>query len=127
MSFAIGRLAAESGLSASAIRYYESEGLMERPRRVSRRRVYAQDDIERGKLLALARRLGFSIAELKALYRDGEADDRHVWTAALSLKMAQVDQQILDLQQIRNMAAAAVDCACKAPSACAMLSRGARV
>jgi DNA-binding transcriptional MerR regulator len=63
----IGELAAVVGVRASAIRYYEELGLMPRPGRRSGWRVYGTSDVNRLKLITMARRLGFSINDLKGL------------------------------------------------------------
>lgn len=63
----IGALAALAGVRTSAIRYYEASGLMPRAARRSGRRVYDSGDIRRLRLIVTGRRLGFSIAELKAV------------------------------------------------------------
>jgi DNA-binding transcriptional MerR regulator len=63
----IGELAAMAGVRASAIRYYEALGLMPPPGRRSGWRIYGANEVKQLKLIAMARRLGFSINDLKAL------------------------------------------------------------
>jgi Cu(I)-responsive transcriptional regulator len=70
----IGQAAAESGISAKMIRYYESIGLIEAGARTSSGyRTYTQADVHALKFTRRARDLGFSlkqIAVLTALWRD---------------------------------------------------------
>lgn len=63
----IGALAAQAGVQASAVRYYEELGLMPKPARLKGWRVYGMADIQRLKLIAAARKMGFSIRDLKRL------------------------------------------------------------
>lgn len=63
----IGDFAARIGVKASAVRYYEAEGLLPKPSRRSGKRVYESDDLVRLRLIVSARQLGFSISDLRGL------------------------------------------------------------
>ena len=67
MPMTIGEVASRAGLRTSAIRYYESAGLLPRPPRRSGRRVYGESVLDRLALVALARSAGFTIAEIRTL------------------------------------------------------------
>lgn len=51
---AIGEVAGRAGLRASAIRYYEEQGLLPRPRRRSGKRVYDVSVLDRLALIELS-------------------------------------------------------------------------
>src|SRR5688572_30084400 len=63
----IGELAERAGIPASAIRYYESVGLMPKPGRVGGRRVYAPAAVQRLQVIQSARALGFGVREIRTL------------------------------------------------------------
>ena len=70
----ISQAADQSGVSAKAIRYYESIALIQPARRSGNGyRDFGADDVHMLRFIARARGLGFSVAEvadLLALYRD---------------------------------------------------------
>lgn len=63
----IGEVARRAGIQPSALRYYESIGLMPAPRRVSGRRRYDESAVRMLKIVQLAQSAGFSIAEIQVL------------------------------------------------------------
>ena len=63
----IGEVAKRANIAASAIRYYESEGLIPPAGRVRGRRVYDPPIIARLALIHLAKSAGFTIAEIRKL------------------------------------------------------------
>ena len=63
----IGELAAESGMPASTIRYWERIGVLPKPARVSGQRRYAPDAVQRLAVLRLAQACGFRLEEMRHL------------------------------------------------------------
>ena len=62
--YTITELANELGVTARAIRFYESKGLLE-PQRAGANRVYTYRDRARLLLILRGKRLGFSLAQIK--------------------------------------------------------------
>jgi hypothetical protein len=77
MMMLIHDLAKQTGVPAKTIRYYESIGLLPRPKRATNNyRQYTPADVERLRFIASARNLGFSladVAEILAARDDGIA------------------------------------------------------
>ncbi|KAA5805430.1 Cu(I)-responsive transcriptional regulator [Alkalicaulis satelles] len=63
----IGEAAKASGISRKMIRYYEEIALLEPGRTANGYRVYAPQDIHTLRFISAARRLGFSVPDVKAL------------------------------------------------------------
>ena len=64
--FSINELAKEFALTTRAIRFYEGEGLLS-PQRAGQRRVYAERERVRIKLILRGKRLGLALAEIREL------------------------------------------------------------
>ena len=65
-TYTISQLAKEFDVTTRAIRFYEDHGILE-PSRDGRNRVYTARDRTRLKLTLRGKRLGFALAEIKAL------------------------------------------------------------
>src|SRR6476620_733823 len=63
----IGELAKRAGVATSAIRYYESIGLMPEPYRVSGQRRYGDDALDRLEFISAAQQAGFTLREIAEL------------------------------------------------------------
>jgi DNA-binding transcriptional MerR regulator len=74
--YTITELAQELGLTARAIRFYESKGLLE-PLRAGGNRVYSYRDRARLLLILRGKRLGFSLALIKQYLDLYDADPTH--------------------------------------------------
>ena len=65
----IGEVAEESGVSTSALRYYDELGLLPPATRVSGRRRYSPDAPLRVAVILLLTDVGFTLAEVKEMMR----------------------------------------------------------
>jgi MerR family transcriptional regulator, copper efflux regulator len=104
MSLSIGDAAARSGVPAKTIRYYEQIGLI-RPaeRGANQYRSYSEADVAMLRFVGRARRLGFSVQELKqlvALYRDRGRASADVKAIAVQ-HIARIDHKLAELQTVR--------------------------
>ena len=72
--YSITDLATEFGVTARALRFYEDEGLIA-PRRVGLSRVYSRRDRGRLAWILRGKRVGFSLAEIKAMIDLYDVDD----------------------------------------------------
>jgi len=99
----IQELAHRTGVSAKAIRYYESIALLPAAkRRPNGYREYDQADIDRVKLVAGARNLDFSLGDIEEILalRDRREAPCRVVLGLLEEKAGQIRQRIVQLQQL---------------------------
>lgn len=120
----IGQAAQHTGLSAKAIRYYESLGLVSAQRLDNGYRDYGAAQIRQLNLLAQARQVGFSLdecRELLALLANRERHSAQV-KARVEDKIAELDEQMERLRQMRRiLEALAARCAGNESAECGIL------
>ena len=101
----IGTAADLSGVSAKAIRYYETIGLIRPAQRAGNGyRDFSERDVHMLRFVNRARSLGFSVAEvaeLIALYRDRQRASSDVHRVAGSA-VARINGKIAELQSMRG-------------------------
>ena len=74
--YTVTELAAELGVTARAIRFYEDKGLLS-PSRSGATRIYTYRDRARMKLILRGKRLGFTLRDIKQFLDLYDVDPRH--------------------------------------------------
>jgi MerR family redox-sensitive transcriptional activator SoxR len=117
----IGEVAKQTGLRASAIRYYERLGLLPEPHRSGGRRQYGPKILDRIALLQFARSVGFTIAEIRQLVRgfpeDTPAPAR--WRKMAVGKIEEMDAVISRARLMKTTLEAVLNCRCNGLDECA--------
>jgi MerR family redox-sensitive transcriptional activator SoxR len=118
----IGEVAENAGVSLSAIRYYERGGLLPKAERVGGQRRFAEDTVRRLEVIGVAKRAGFSLAEIKALLTsiDEGAPANEQLRALAARRLPEVDAEIARAQQRRDWLAVAGACACASLDDCGL-------
>ena len=120
---AIGDLAARTGLSVSAIRFYEEKGLVRPDRNAGGQRRYERSDIRRLSFVMIAQKTGLTIAEISealASLPEGRTPTKADWEK-LSRKMrAGLDERIAMLERLRRRLDGCIGCGCLSLKACAL-------
>ena len=101
----IGELAADSGITAQAVRFYERAGLLREPQRTGTGyRVYSAGDLKRVRFIRKAKQLGFSLEEIGQILRlhdAGHAPCSEV-IAIAERHLEDVEREIERLQRFRD-------------------------
>lgn len=110
----ISEVARQAGIRTSAIRYYESVGLLPLPQRVSGQRRYHADILRRLAFIQAAQAVGFSVAEMQTLLHelDGDTPLSARWQSLAKRKLAEVDTLIHRAQGMRQMLEQGLHCSC---------------
>ena len=90
----IGELAGISGVAASTLRFYESNGLLPAPRRAGNGyRDYPEDTLERIGMIRLAQSLGFNLEQIRKVLSSRGTDDSHAMIVqGLQGRLAEIEQ-----------------------------------
>jgi len=104
-TYSISDLARELDITTRTIRFYEEQGMLS-PERRGLERVYSARDKVTLKLILRGKRIGFSLAECRDLIGlyDPTGDNQKQLTTMLEKiaeRRAQLDQQLLDIQQMQ--------------------------
>jgi len=123
--YSIGEIADRAGIEASAIRYYESLGLLPKPSRVGGRRRYTVDVLDRLSLIGLAKDSGFSMKEIRELVRGltPTTNPAAAWRKLATNKLLELDAAAARIRRMRKVLRVALDCGCVDLEECAPILR----
>ncbi|HEY6905393.1 MAG TPA: MerR family transcriptional regulator [Candidatus Acidoferrales bacterium] len=116
----IGELAGRTGLNTSAIRYYETVGLLAAPYRTGGQRRYPDETIYRVLLIRFASEMGFTLDEIK-LFLNGLREDAPVgprWRKLAHRKIEEVERTIQRSQQLKALLEHLLQCRCATLRVC---------
>lgn len=121
--FTIGQLAKRSGVAASALRFYEAEGLIAGSRSPGGHRQYPRHVLRRVAFIRAAQVVGLSLPQIKAALAtlpQGRTPTKADW-ARLSAHWAPLlDARIAALQQLRERLTGCIGCGCLSLKSCAL-------
>ena len=110
----IGEIARQAGIRPSALRYYESIGLMPTPKRVNGRRRYDEGTVQMLRVVQLAQHAGFTVAEIQTLLHGFAPDtppaDR--WQSLAHQKLRELDTVIAHAQHMKRVLETGLNCGC---------------
>ncbi len=119
----IGELAKRSGLTVEALRFYEQQGLIQPlGRTASGYRLYSPSDVQRVNFILHAKKVGFTLAEIKTLLALRLHKDKHScdevkqYTAE---KIADIEARLRDLNSIHQALTHLHDACCGGPESAA--------
>jgi MerR family redox-sensitive transcriptional activator SoxR len=125
-SLSIGEVAARTGLRTSAIRWYESVGVLPEPERASGQRRYGPDVLERLAVIGTAQRAGLTLEEIRDLL-DGADAGEPVGDRLRELaerKLPEVEALIARAEAVRGWLLTAAECRCPTFEDCALFEPG---
>jgi MerR family redox-sensitive transcriptional activator SoxR len=116
----IGELAGRTGLNASAIRYYETVGLLAAPYRTGGQRRYPDQAMYRVLLIRFAGDMGFTLDEIK-LFLSGLRENAPVgprWRKLAHRKIEEVERTIRRSRQLKALLEHLLQCRCASLRVC---------
>jgi MerR family redox-sensitive transcriptional activator SoxR len=123
----VSEVAARSGVTASALRYYESQGLLAASRTAGNQRRYPRHVLRRLAFIRAAQNVGLTLEEIGAALaslpggRTPTADD---WARLSSAWRSRLDDRIAALVRLRDGLEACIGCGCLSLDRCAVSNPG---
>ena len=125
----IGEMARRTGLSVSAIRFYEARGLVSAIRTGGNQRRFLRSDIRRLSFALIAQRCGLTLAEIEgelARLPFGRAPTRADWEEISRRLRSTLDARIAMLERTRDRLDGCIGCGCLSLDRCALYNPGDR-
>lgn len=123
----IGDLAERTGLAVSAIRFYETHGIVAPVRNTGGHRRYGRADIRRLSFVMAAQALGFPLAEIAghmAHLPVHKAPTKADWTRISRGFRQDIDARIAALERLRDRLDGCIGCGCLSLKTCALHNPG---
>lgn len=123
----IGELSHRTGVAASALRFYEAEGLIHASRTTGGQRRYARDVIRRVSFMRIAQQVGLSLDEIRtalASLPEGRTPTRRDWERLSSSWRPLLDARIEMLERLRDRLAGCIGCGCLSLDVCPLYNPG---
>lgn len=122
-SLTIGDLSDRTGLAVSAIRFYETHGIVQPVRNAGGHRRYGRPDIRRLSFAMIAQRLGFPLTLIGELLADlpaHKAPSKSDWTRISRSFQTDIETRIAELQSLRDRLDGCIGCGCLSLETCAL-------
>ena len=125
----IGELSERSGVSQSALRFYEREGLISARRTDGNQRRYASVTLRRVALVQAGKAAGVPLERIRAALDELPADrtpTKRDWERLSRSWRRELDERIATLEAIRGRLTTCIGCGCLSLRTCALLNPGRR-
>jgi MerR family redox-sensitive transcriptional activator SoxR len=123
----IGETARRAGMAASALRFYEREGLIQSVRTGGGQRRYARGVLRRLAFVRAAQNVGLSLEEIRsalaALPRERNPTPAD-WARLSASWRTRLDEQIEGLEALRDGLTSCIGCGCLSLRTCRLMNPG---
>lgn len=128
-TFSIGEVAARTGVAPSALRFYESKGLISAERNEGNQRRFRPFVLRVVSVIRAAQEVGITLAEVGAALDElppDHAPSAEEWAAMASVWRQDLERRIAMLQGLRDDLAGCIGCGCLSLETCSILNPGDR-
>jgi MerR family transcriptional regulator, redox-sensitive transcriptional activator SoxR len=123
----VGQVAARSGVSVSALHFYEAEGLIESRRTPGNQRRYRRDVLRRVAFIRASQGVGIPLRQIKEALRvlpDSRTPTRRDWEMLATAWRSDLDQRLSRLRQLRDKLTGCIGCGCLSLDLCQLMNPG---
>ncbi len=118
-----GEVAKRSGVSVSALHFYEREGLVTSRRTTGNQRRYHRDVLRRVAFIRVSQGVGVSLSEIRAALAtlpEGRSPTKADWSRLSRSWRAHLDARIGRLERLRDTLDDCIGCGCLSLKSCAL-------
>src|SRR5487761_1470652 len=122
-TLSIGEVAERTGVAPSALRFYESEGLVHPVRTSVGQRRYPRSALRRIAFVRVAQRVGLRLEEIRgalATLPQSRTPTKNDWARLSASWRPRVDEQIAVLQRLRDELTSCIGCGCLSLRSCGL-------
>lgn len=123
----IGAMSERTGVTTSALRFYEAEGLIHASRSPGGQRRFAREVLRRVSFIRVAQQVGLSLEEIRsalASLPDNRTPTEADWEGLANAWRPRIDAQIGMLERLRDRLDGCIGCGCLSLRYCRLLNPG---
>lgn len=123
----IGDLAKRAGVAASALRYYEAEGLLSSARSAGGRRYYPRSEMRRVAFIRAGQAVGLTLDDIRtalASLPDKRTPTKEDWERVSRSWRPLLDEKIAAMTRLRDTLSNCIGCGCLSLKTCALYNPG---
>lgn len=121
----IGGMSARTGVAPSALRFYESEGLVHATRTEGGQRRYTRDIIRRVSFIRVAQQVGLTLDEIRGALDSlpgNRTPTKKDWERLSRSWRPRIDERIHMLERVRDRLTGCIGCGCLSLKSCQLLN-----
>ncbi len=121
----VGQLAARSGMSVSALHFYERQGLIQSRRTSGNQRRYDRAILRRVAVIRAAQRAGIPLATVAKAFAELPKDgvpDQADWQRLSAAWHQEIEQRIAQLEHLRDRLGGCIGCGCLSLATCGFVN-----
>lgn len=118
-----GQLSERSGVSVSALHFYEKQELISSRRTSGNQRRYARETLRRVAFVRISQRVGIPLAHIREALSElpeGRTPTREDWSRLSSRWHSDLDRRIAQLIRLRDDLTGCIGCGCLSLAGCAL-------
>ena len=123
----IGQMASRSGVQTSALRYYESRGLISSDRTVGGQRRYVRETLRRIAVIRAAQIVGLTLEEIRRALNElpqARTPNRQDWERLSQMWRGSLDDRVAELEALRDRLSGCIGCGCLSLENCSLFNPG---
>ena len=121
----VGQLAARSGMSVSALHFYERQGLIRSRRTSGNQRRYDRSVLRRVAVIGAAQRAGIPLATVAQAFAELPSDgvpDQEDWPRLSAAWQQEIQARIAQLEHLRDRLGGCIGCGCLSLATCGFVN-----